>query len=554
MQYTLRFPLVTFFITALITLFVPSISFAAQFSITMGPNYFSYPTMTINTGDTVTWTNTDTNPHTITSGNSQFDGGTLQPGQTYSKTFTLPGTYHYQSVIDTGMTGTIIAQGASATPAPVPVQTQLTQSTNPLSSDMQAKLTGLLQQLQALQQQIANTPSTSTSGGTCLQLGRPLSLDMSGADVSKLQQFLASDPSVYPEGKVTGYFGALTQAAVQRFQVKNNIVSSGTPSTTGYGKVGPRTIAAIASVCNGSFSGGNSSSDSSNDVGGIVKVTPLSGAAPLRVTYQVTVNTTYSCAATIYTLDFGDGSSQLVPSVAGVCQPQSVAISHVYQYGGAYKVVLSTGDHSTFTTVSVTGATQPNTQPLAQVAVKMSNMAFVPANLSVAPGTTVVWINNDTVQHTVTFNNGMIDSGPINPGQSFSTLFTQSGVFPYYCKFHGAPNTGMIGTITVSGAAAAAGTNTTATTTSSGYGPLTLTPGGARQVTATFNTAGSCDPYELDWGDNSTNSTRLQSSTSCTAGENLSLTHTYATPGTYTATLARGRALLDEVTAAAVVQ
>ncbi len=41
-----------------------------------------------------------------------------------------------------------------------------------------------------------------------------------GENVRTLQQFLASDGLIYPEGLVTGYFGVLTQAAVNRFQMK----------------------------------------------------------------------------------------------------------------------------------------------------------------------------------------------------------------------------------------------------------------------------------------------------------------------------------------------
>jgi plastocyanin/peptidoglycan hydrolase-like protein with peptidoglycan-binding domain len=561
MQYRLRFPVAAFVATVLV-LFAPLASYAVTtYRIGMGPNYFTYPTITIYTGDTVIWTNTDSNPHTISSGNSQFDSGTMQPGATYSKTFTVPGTYHYQSVLDAGMTGVVIVQDAQALNQQQMTQPQVTvsQTTNPaVTGDLQTQLNGLLQELAALQQQIGSTHSTSAStngAATCLQLGRSLRLGMSGSDVSALQQFLARDPSIYPEGRITGYFGALTQAAVQRFQAAHNIVSSGTPSTTGYGTVGPRTIAAIALACNSSSAGAGSgvvTPVSQNDVGGVLQATPLSGAAPLRVTFQITVNTLNSCAATIYNLDFGDGSSQPIPSVAGVCQPQSVAISHVYQNGGAFKVVLSTGSHSTFTTVSVSGATLPNTQPLAQVVVHMANIAYAPANLSVSPGTTVVWTNDDSVQHTVTFNSGLIDSGPINPGQSFSTLFTQSGTFPYYCKLHGAPGSGMNGAITVSTTAAPVNAATTAPTPV-GYGPLTVTLGTAMQVTATFDTKGSCDAYELDWGDDSTNNTRFQSSTNCTTSENVSLTHTYSAAGTYTVTLGRGPAFQDEVTASAVV-
>lgn len=50
---------------------------------------------------------------------------------------------------------------------------------------------------------------------------------------------------MYPEKLVTGYFGPLTLKAVQRFQTKYGIVSSGSPSTTGYGRVGPRTRAKL---------------------------------------------------------------------------------------------------------------------------------------------------------------------------------------------------------------------------------------------------------------------------------------------------------------------
>ena len=84
--------------------------------------------------------------------------------------------------------------------------------------------------------------ATSASAAT---ITTTLELGSSGANVTSLQQFLAADASLYPEGLVTGYFGSLTQSAVQRFQCRRDIVCSGDASTTGYGRVGPRTLAAI---------------------------------------------------------------------------------------------------------------------------------------------------------------------------------------------------------------------------------------------------------------------------------------------------------------------
>lgn len=62
-----------------------------------------------------------------------------------------------------------------------------------------------------------------------------------GEDVELLQELLARDKSVYPEGYVSGFFTPLTELAVRRFQRKHGIISSGGPSTTGYGAVGPAT-------------------------------------------------------------------------------------------------------------------------------------------------------------------------------------------------------------------------------------------------------------------------------------------------------------------------
>jgi len=62
------------------------------------------------------------------------------------------------------------------------------------------------------------------------------------ADVTALQKVLAADSTLYPEGKVTGFFGALTRKAVGKFQEKYGIAS---PGDAGYGNVGPKTRAKL---------------------------------------------------------------------------------------------------------------------------------------------------------------------------------------------------------------------------------------------------------------------------------------------------------------------
>ena len=47
-------------------------------------------------------------------------------------------------------------------------------------------------------------------------------------------------------------------------------------------------------------------------------------------------------------------------------------------------------------------------------------------------------------------------SGDMGNGQSFQHVFTKSGSFPYFCRYHGgAGGVGMAGTITVSGSGTA---------------------------------------------------------------------------------------------------
>jgi len=60
-------------------------------------------------------------------------------------------------------------------------------------------------------------------------------------EVKKLQLKLIKD-GVYKESIVSGYYGSLTEEAVKKFQEKYNIINYGTPYTTGYGNVGPKTL------------------------------------------------------------------------------------------------------------------------------------------------------------------------------------------------------------------------------------------------------------------------------------------------------------------------
>lgn len=72
---------------------------------------------------------------------------------------------------------------------------------------------------------------------------------------------------------------------------------------------------------------------------------------------------------------------------------------------------------------------------VARVVIK--NFAFHPASLTIKHETTVIWVNQDSVTHTVTANDGSFDSGPIAPGKTFRHTFLTEGVaVRYHCTIH----------------------------------------------------------------------------------------------------------------------
>lgn len=88
-------------------------------------------------------------------------------------------------------------------------------------------------------------------------VGTQIDFGEKNADVTNLQTFFKDNSAIYPEGLVTGYYGALSRSAVQRFQTQKDIVSSGSAATTGFGRVGPSTRDAINALINsGGWSGG----------------------------------------------------------------------------------------------------------------------------------------------------------------------------------------------------------------------------------------------------------------------------------------------------------
>lgn len=71
---------------------------------------FEANTITIKAGDTVTWTNHDSSPHTVVADDGSFKSNSLKNDASFSQTFDTAGTFSYHCGIHPSMTGTVIVE------------------------------------------------------------------------------------------------------------------------------------------------------------------------------------------------------------------------------------------------------------------------------------------------------------------------------------------------------------------------------------------------------------------------------------------------------------
>ena len=129
----------------------------------------------------------------------------------------------------------------------VPVATRAVSSTSSVQelitslqaqiATLNAKIAELNVQLESLRQAQGEVKEATKEVKGTLQLIKQLRRGMTGDDVKLLQEFLVTDPDIYPEGLITGYFGPLTERAVKKLQERMCLDQ--------VGNVGPKTLSKI---------------------------------------------------------------------------------------------------------------------------------------------------------------------------------------------------------------------------------------------------------------------------------------------------------------------
>jgi plastocyanin len=222
-------------------------------------------------------------------------------------------------------------------------------------------------------------------------------------------------------------------------------------------------------------------------------------------------------------------------------------VNGTYNYFCAYHAEMQ----GTVTVIGGPTATPQSTSTPVQgnVDVNILNLAFVPQNVTISPGTTVRWTNQDPYPHTATADNGSFNSGTLNQGGTYSFTFNTPGTYGYYCAIHPSMR-GTINVVAGGGGTPSATAQSTQTAQATGTAQTTGTPQAtSTQVSQVVNANVRNYAFEpltinvpagttVRWTnlDNDrhtvTSDTRLFDSGVLTL--NQSWQYTFTTPGTYT--------------------
>ena len=410
--------------------------------------------------------------------------------------------------------------------------------------ELKSQIENLLKQVQVLQQQLQAVENSSSTNGiapnpyivstpittdSCIRIAYNLNKGDENDEVRTLQTFLAQDPSVYPDAIVSGYFGLLTQKAVQAWQAKYGIVSGGTPETTGYGSVGPKTRNAIANLC----TGGIATVDTT--LARNLVVTPEVGPLPVQVTATFSLNGS-SCSS--YYLDWGDGTQPLffdagnAPCINDIAHKRA---THTYVRPGLYQVVLRAGQ-GPLSKVAVVGQTSVSVGSTIPTGVTLS-----PPTGSVPFTTSITFpVRSSTcTAYEADWGDGTIDR--FEPSrftrcaqdtgtQSLTHTYNNAGTYTVEFK---TGNT-RLSQLPVIGKWNVLVDNAIGADTSLKIEPTSGTAPLAVEVTLTGYSE-ACTSYLIDWGDGTQPELYDSGFENCEGFPFQRLfTHAYTAPGTYT--------------------
>jgi plastocyanin len=385
--------------------------------------------LTVDEGTPVTWANNGVAPHTVTATSGEFDSGTLNSGQTYSRTFATAGTFNYYCTIHPEMVGTITVLGADGTAPPPDPEPPAPPPPPPASGDVEMF-------------DYAFSPVVLTVGV--------------GAIVTWANNGVAPHTA-------TANNGAFDSGVLSAGQTwSRTFTAAGTFNY--YCTIHPEMVGTITVL---GADGTAPPPDADPDPEPPPAATPVPtsgdidmvdfGYSPSSITVAAGSTITWANnGAAPHTVTARSGSFD-----SGIRQPGG-RYSRTFSEPGTYNYYCTLHPQMTGTiaVLDASGNAPPPTdeevigtaaQPTSGD-VKMVDNAFQPRSLTVAAGSTITWANNGAAPHTVTARNGSFDSGLRMPGEGYTRTFDEPGTYTYFCSIH-PEMTGTIAVLDASGVA-----------------------------------------------------------------------------------------------------
>lgn len=392
----------------------------ANASVSITDNGLNPSTLNVTPGTTVTWTNNSSEERRIDeTSNHIFRSDDLEPGDTFSYTFSTPGTFYYEEDRD-DFQGTIIVSGPTPTPSgglgtTVDVSMESGDNFNPTTVYIN---TGTTVRWTNNDGEEHSSSSTNATGDNAWQ-SPPLNEDESWSktflnpgtftylctfhDDEMFGTVVVSGAAISPTpGPATSTPASGTSTVnIQgyQYQPKDHVVALG--STVRWTNLDADSHSATSST--GAF-----------DSGGLGQ----------NGTYEKTFTTAgrydYFC---------------------------------MYHPGMTGSITVQTSDGSVPTagpsnTPTMTRTPQPTNTPGGAPVTEASivDYSYNPTTINVQPGTTVQWTNNGQAPHTVTSDPaGQFASGLMSSGAAWQFTFNTVGTYAYFCDFH----SNMRGTVNV---------------------------------------------------------------------------------------------------------
>jgi len=461
-------------------------------SVSIGDRVFVPSSVTVAPGGTVTWTNNDDRPHTVTANDRSFDSGILGAGATWSRTFPNGGTFAYFCELHPDMTGTVtvpLAGGGGSPPPPAttpppttpPPTTTTTQLATTVPDGGGGGSTAPVTATVVISgNQFTPQVITIVAGGTVTWANADaVPHTVTGATGQFDSGFLRQGDQFSRTFPSVGTFEYLCELHPE-MTAKVVVVRPGSPATATTQPPSATTVTPVTT-----HAAANTSPPTSAPTTSAGSATTLASMASVAIagnrfsprTITIAVGGTVSwvnqdavphtVTATDRSFDSGimmqgdrwDRTFTSAGTYTYFCEihPSMTATVVVTSPGVAAPPVVTAGSPSagpvpagsnSSVGAGIGGAPGPSAPGSASVG--MGDLQFRPATVTVAAGGSVTWTNTDSLPHTVTAADGSFDSGILMPGDTFTRTFATPGDVGYRCTLH----PGMNGTVHVVAAVA----------------------------------------------------------------------------------------------------